>query len=164
MSNYYSLFTICSPQNEEDRSQTTFAELWSQPAAYMQFIPHYVAYNSSLRVLYLQHQALILLLTTHYSLSSTHYSPLATIIYYSLLLTTTHYYSLPPTTSLYYSLLLTTILYYSLLLTTTHYHSLLLTTTRHYSLLLTNHPPNTHNPRTFSSKMWTFKTSGSSTR
>ena len=68
----------------------------------MQFIPHYVAYNSSLRVLYLQHQALILLLTTHYSLIV--YSLPTTHSLYSLhlllLLTTTHYYY-------YYSLLLT---------------------------------------------------------
>ena len=85
----------------------------------MQFIPHYVAYNSSLRVLYLQHQALILLLTTHYSLSSTHYPPLAT-------LWVSTYYSLPTTH------------YYSLLLTTTHYYS---PTTR-----LTHSPPE-HSPR-----------------
>ena len=117
------LFATCSSQNEEDRSQTTVLELWSQPAAYMQFIPHYVAYNSSLRVFYLQHQAL-LLTTTHY---------------HSLLLTPTHY--------------------------TRHSYSLLLTTTTRYSLLLTTtHPPNTLTPRTFSSKLRTFSTSGASTR
>ena len=91
-----SLFATCSPQNEEDRSQTTVVELWSQPAAYMQFIPHYVAYNSSLRVFYLQHQAL-LLTTTHYHSLTTHSlltTPGTPTHYYSLLLPATHYYSL----------------------------------------------------------------------
>jgi hypothetical protein len=129
-STYSSLFCMCLPQNEEDRSHTSVEELWSQPADYMQYVPHYVAYNSSLRVFYLQHQALV---------QSSYWYPL---------LPSTHYYSLLVSTALHCSLLLTTTRYYSLPLTTTHYYSLLLTTTLYYSP--TNrllHSPIEHSPR-----------------
>ena len=105
----------------------------------MQFIPHYISYNSSLRVLYLQHQALLLTTTHYYSLPLTtaHYHSLPLTHYHSQLLTTTHYHSLPLTTTHYHSLPLTTTHYHSLPLTTTHHHSLPLTITHYHSLPLT---------------------------